>query len=116
MHAAKNAGCEIKAYFIKTPFQPQFELDDAKKMAYYLSVPMTIDTVDILHDGQITANPPDRCYYCKSAVFRRISKLAQADGFDVVCDGTNASDDSTERAGMRALDELGIVSLFACAA
>ena len=31
MYAAKNFGCEIKAYFVHTPFQPQFELDDAKE-------------------------------------------------------------------------------------
>ncbi len=110
MYAAKNYGCEIKAYFVKTPFQPQFELDDAKKMAYFMSVPMVIEAADIMSDTHITDNPPDRCYYCKTAVFQSIAELARADGFDIVCDGTNATDDSTERSGMRALEEMGIVS------
>ena len=110
IYAAKNSGCDIKAYFIRTPFQPQFELDDAKKMAYLMSVPMSIELVDVLQDTNVTDNPPNRCYYCKSAVFKRIKELAQEDGFTVVCDGTNASDDSSERAGMLALDELGILS------
>ena len=110
MYAAKNAGCDVKAYFIQTAFQPQFELDDAKKMAYFLSVPMTIDNTDILSDTKITSNPADRCYYCKSTVFSRVLELAREDGYDVVCDGTNASDDATERAGTRALEELGILS------
>ncbi len=110
MYAAKNYGCDVKAYFIHTAFQPQFELDDAKKMAYFLSVPMTVGSADILDDPVVTANPADRCYYCKTAVFSRVLELAREDGYDVVCDGTNASDDATERAGMRALDELGILS------
>ncbi len=68
MHAAKNYGCDVKAYFIQTAFQPQFELDDAKKMAYFLSVPMTIGSADIFTDPNIAGNPADRCYYCKTTV------------------------------------------------
>ncbi len=110
MYAAKQHGCDVKAYFIQTPFQPQFELDDAKKMSYFMSVPMAIESADIMNDPRITENTIDRCYHCKSTVYRRIAELARADGFEVVCDGTNASDDASERAGMRALDEVGIVS------
>lgn len=110
LYAAKSHGCDIKAYFIQTPFQPQFELDDAKKVAYLLSVPISVDSLDIMSDPNVVNNPPSRCYYCKSTVFTRIKELAGKDGFDVVCDGTNASDDSTERAGMQALDEIGILS------
>jgi len=32
------------------------------------------------------------------------------DGFNVLCDGTNADDDESDRPGMRALRELGVVS------
>jgi uncharacterized protein len=110
LHAAKTAGCDVKAYFIKSVFQPQFELDDAKKMAYMLSVPMTVETIDSLSVPEVAQNPADRCYYCKIAVFTRIHELAEADGYSIICDGTNASDDATERAGMRALSELGIRS------
>ena len=27
------AGCDIHAYYVKSAFQPQFELEDAKKLA-----------------------------------------------------------------------------------
>lgn len=110
LYAAKSFGCDVKAYFIHSPLQPQFELDDAKKMAYFLSVPLTIQTVDIFNNPNISQNPPDRCYFCKTLVFQKISELARADGYDVICDGTNASDDATDRAGMRALTELGVHS------
>jgi uncharacterized protein len=58
----------------------------------------------------VAQNPSDRCYHCKKAVFGRIRELARADGYEVLCDGTNASDDAGERAGMRALGELGVRS------
>jgi uncharacterized protein len=79
-------------------------------MAYMLSVPMSVETIDSLSVPEIAENPADRCYYCKKAVYSRIIELAEADGYDIICDGTNASDDATERAGMRALSELGIRS------
>ncbi len=110
LHAANMFGCDIKAYFVKSLLQPQFELDDASKLAYMLSVPMTIDMVDILSNTDVAQNPADRCYHCKKAMFSRIQTLARADGYDLVCDGTNASDDMSDRAGMCALDELGIRS------
>ncbi len=110
LHEAKMYGCDVKAYFIKSPFQPQFELDDAAKLAYMVSAPMTVDSIDTLGNTDITLNPADRCYHCKKAVFNRIWELARADGYEVLCDGTNASDDTGERAGMRALTELGVRS------
>jgi uncharacterized protein len=110
LHEARMFGCDVKAYFIKSPFQPQFELDDAAKLAYMISVPMAVGALDVLSNPDITQNPADRCYHCKKAVFSRIWELARADGYTVLCDGTNASDDAGERAGMRALDELGVRS------
>jgi uncharacterized protein len=71
---------------------------------------MTVDTLDILANQEIAKNPADRCYHCKTAVFSRILELAHADGYEILCDGTNASDDAGDRAGMRALSELGIRS------
>ena len=53
-------------------------------------------------------NPPDRCYICKRARFELATSEAQARGFEVVADGTNADDSPHERPGMRAASELGI--------
>ncbi|MEL4105812.1 ATP-dependent sacrificial sulfur transferase LarE [Oscillospiraceae bacterium WX1] len=110
LSAAKEYGCDVKAYFIKSIFQPQFELDDARRMAYMLSAPMTVETIEILKNPDVAANSPDRCYHCKKAIFTRILELAHRDGYTVVCDGTNASDDAGDRAGMQALIELGVRS------
>jgi len=39
-----------------------------------------------------------------------LRELAQADGYDVLCDGTNADDNESDRPGMRALREQGVLS------
>ncbi|NLG92554.1 MAG: ATP-dependent sacrificial sulfur transferase LarE [Clostridiales bacterium] len=110
LYAAKHYGCDIHAYFIHSAFQPQFELDDAKRLADELGVPFTVAEIDVLKDPQVAANGPLRCYYCKTALFTRLRELAQKDGYPLLIDGTNASDLADDRPGMRALKELGVRS------
>lgn len=110
MYAAKEAGCDVKAYIIKSQLQPQFELDDALRMAYLQSVPVTVDKFDILANHDIVNNPFNRCYYCKRAILTRLKELSLADGYTMLCDGTNASDSANDRHGMKALEELGVRS------
>jgi uncharacterized protein len=43
-------------------------------------------------------------------LFSRILQAAKADGFSVLLDGTNASDDASDRPGMRAISELSVRS------
>ena len=112
--AAKEAGCELKAYLVKTAFQAAFELEDAYAVAASLDVPLELIEIDVF-DGAgdkraVCANPPDRCYLCKKLIFSTIGEYARRDGFDVVVDGTNASDDPSRRPGFRALAELGVIS------
>ncbi len=110
LYAAKRYAAEVHAYFVKSEFQPQFELDDARRLAKDLGVPMTVLQPDVLADEKIAANPPDRCYFCKRRIFEAILAQTAADGFSVLLDGTNASDDENDRPGVRALRELSVLS------
>ena len=69
LYAAKHFGAKVQAYYVKTAFQPQFELDDAKKLADELNIPISILPVDILSSEIITHNPKNRCYHCKRIIF-----------------------------------------------
>ena len=110
LHAGVTAGADIKPYFIKTAFQPAFELADAQKLAEGLGVEVTVVELDALADPRVAANPADRCYYCKRNLFRALKERAIADGYPVLLDGTNASDQADDRPGMRALAELSVRS------
>ena len=110
LYAGVQAGADIHPYYIKTAFQPQFELDDAERLCAQLGVPLTVLELDILKNEAVTANPPDRCYHCKTALFGALSTRALADGYTLLLDGTNASDDAGDRPGMRALKELHVCS------
>lgn len=110
LYAAKKHGAEVRAYYVKSAFQPQFELEDAKRLAKELGADMRVLQADVLGDGLVMANPADRCYHCKKRIFTEIGKAVAADGFPVLMDGTNASDDVGDRPGMRALQELSVRS------
>ena len=110
LHEAVRYAERTAAYFVRTPFQPAFELADARETAGQLGAALAVVDFDILAVPEAAANPPDRCYYCKRALFSRLLERAAADGFDCVLDGGNASDDAGDRPGMRALRELGVLS------
>ena len=110
MYAAKQYAEDITGYYVKSDFQPQFELDDAKLIAEQLDVKLKILELDLFVNPDVIKNGSDRCYYCKSMILSTIINQAQIDGYSVLLDGTNASDDSNERPGMRALTELKIKS------
>ena len=110
LYAAMQAGAEVRAYYVKTAFQPEFEYEDAMRLAKQLGAEVTVLRLDALCDPQVAANPANRCYYCKQDIFGSIWRAARADGFSVLLDGTNASDQADDRPGMKALRELKVRS------
>lgn len=110
LYAAMKYGADVKAYYVKALFQPQFEMDDAMRLAEQLKAPVRVLRADVLSDPIVASNPANRCYYCKKVIFNMILKAAAEDGYRVLLDGTNASDDAGDRPGMKALQELQVRS------
>ena len=110
IYAAVKADVDVKAYCVRSAFQPGFEFEEAKRLAGQIGCELCVIDVDVLSDDTVTANPKDRCYYCKRHIMGAITAAAEADGYDTVCDGTNASDDADDRPGFRALGEYGVRS------
>lgn len=110
LYAAIEYGAKVKAYYVKSPFQPDFELEDAKRLARELSADMEIIELDVLSDENIASNPANRCYFCKKAIFTAIYEAAEKDGYSLLIDGSNASDEPGDRPGMKALSELSVRS------
>ncbi len=108
--AAKNAGVQVKAYFVKTEFQPAFELADARRLAAEWNAELQVLEMSVLEDSEISCNDSERCYFCKKKIFSAVAAAAAADGFTEILDGTNASDDPEDRPGTRAMKEFSVLS------
>ena len=110
LYAGVSSGADIKPYYVKSAFQPEFELEDAKKLCNELGVELSVIELDVLCNSEIVSNPKNRCYYCKQKIFEAIKNQARTDGYNILIDGTNASDNSADRPGMQALCELEVKS------
>ena len=110
LYAAVQSGVTVCAYYVKSAFQPQFELEDAVRLTKQLCAELRVIPLEALESEAVASNPGDRCYHCKKLIFGAIAKAAAKDGFSVLLDGTNASDDEGDRPGMLALRELQVRS------
>lgn len=110
LYAARQYGADVRAIYVRSAFQPQFEFADAERFAKEQGIPLKVVTVDVLASAEVTANPADRCYHCKRRIFDALRKAAEEEGYSLILDGTNASDDASDRPGMRALQEMSVLS------
>lgn len=90
-----------------SPSYPTREMRDAVRLADEAKIPYRlVDTMEYL-DPNYAANPTNRCYFCKSELHDKLHELADAEGWQQVVDGNNASDVGDFRPGMDAARERG---------
>ena len=106
MDASAKYGTKVYAVTFQTRLHPPCDLETATRVAKEVGAVHEVLFVDELEQEAIRYNPENRCYYCKKVIFNMITKAAAEDGYTVLLDGTNASDDAGDRPGMKALQEL----------
>jgi uncharacterized protein len=89
---------------------PAVQREMALQCAREFGIPhLEIDT-DELADPNYTANPSNRCYFCKTELWSRLKGIAEARGLKAVLDGANADDARDHRPGALAAREHGVRS------
>jgi uncharacterized protein len=79
--------------------------DTAREVAEQFGIPwMELETRE-MDDPRYAANPSNRCYFCKSELWGRLSALARERGYGAVLDGANADDVGDHRPGAAAATE-----------
>lgn len=97
----------------RSPSYPAEQWETARTVADRFAIPVReIETAE-LSDPRYTANPSNRCFFCKSELWSRLIPLAREHGFAVVVDGTNADDLGEHRPGAAAAAERGVLSPLA---
>lgn len=108
--ASEILGSDLFAVTVNAGFVPGRDIDHAESVAEALGVSHEIIYVDFKEIDNFTDNPPDRCYYCKRAIFAKLKEFAGAQGAETVIEATNADDLEDYRPGIRALSELDVKS------
>ena len=111
--AVEKTGKKVYAVTFDSRLHPSCDLKIASDVAKELGGIHEIITVDELEQEEIRFNPVDRCYLCKKKLFLSLKEFAGERNIPVIMDGTNEDDMHVYRPGIRALKELGIISLLA---
>ena len=101
-------GPRALAVIADSPSLPRRELREAVEVAGQFGLPLRVVRTGEFQDGRYLANPTDRCYFCKHALFTELGPLAKAEGFAVIAYGENASDLGDHRPGARAAEEFQV--------
>ena len=105
--AAATPGLHVLAVTFQTPLVSEEEIRNARRTAEELGIAHSIVAGDISGIPEVFRNTKDRCYFCKKHLFSELAELAKKNGYEVIFEGTNASDiDGTGvRPGYRAVSE-----------
>jgi uncharacterized protein len=99
----------VVALTIQSPLTPPWELDFAHDFCKTRGITHHImDGSFVLADERIVANPPQRCYYCKKKLLEAMLQESPTD--QPLLTATNASDVSDFRPGMRAEEEMDVLT------
>jgi uncharacterized protein len=81
---------------------PEVQWRTAVELAARFAVPLLEVDTDELADPDYVANPLNRCFFCKSELWRVLGAVAADRGFEFLLDGTNADDLNEHRPGAAA--------------
>lgn len=89
------------------------DLEDARIQAADIGIPHEEVETQEMANPNYTANPVNRCYFCKSELHDTLKPLALSRGYPYVVDGVNADDLNDYRPGIQAAKERGARSPLA---
>ncbi len=86
----------------------QGELEEARALAQRIGIRhRVIETAEFANPDYVR-NHTDRCYFCKSELYGRLSGLLGELNVDTIASGANVDDAGDHRPGMRAAAERGV--------
>lgn len=84
---------------------PEWEQKEAAESARTMGIRQIEVSTHEIDDPSFSANPPDRCYYCKKELVHYVREVADREGIKVIVDGTTVDDLGDIRPGRRAMKE-----------
>jgi uncharacterized protein len=96
-----------------SPSVPAVEREEARALAARLGARHFEVVSRVQDDPRYVANGTDRCYYCKSELYRLCEEVARREGLATILDGFNADDRRDHRPGHVAAGERKVRSPLA---
>jgi len=103
-------GTKAIAVIGKSATYPTAEYEEAAALAKGFgarTIEVATEETDVL---KFQENPPDRCYFCKTELFGKLTEIASQENIPWIADGTITDDTGDFRPGMRAKKENNVRS------
>jgi len=97
---------------ISSPTVPESELVGAKNIAKELGLKLIVEEFNWIEEKALASNKIDRCFRCKQILAESWLKIAEDLGFEIVVEGTTASETEGYRPGAKALEDSGVHSPY----
>jgi uncharacterized protein len=101
-------GAKSLAVIADSPSLPRRELAEALEIAERFAFPVRVIRTQEFENENYTANPVNRCYFCKHELFEELTPVARAEHLAVIAYGENASDAGDFRPGVQAAAEFQV--------
>jgi uncharacterized protein len=108
--AHKILGLDCMGVIADSPSLARSELHHAIAFAEKYKLPLIIVPTNELDDPVYRANPVNRCYYCKHALFHQLTIMAIRESFHAIAYGENADDMLEFRPGQQAAEDFQILA------
>lgn len=103
-------GSKVTGILGDSPSLPRSEHSAALAFARKHGLPIEVLKTLELDDPSYAANPPNRCYFCRSELFQRMEELAQLRGVAILAYGENFDDSREVRPGRAAAGEFSVAA------
>lgn len=101
-------GDRALAAIADSPSLPRREFHEALELAAKFQFPVRVIQTHEFANANYTANPANRCYFCKHELFTELAPVARGENFAVIAYGENASDIGDFRPGAQAAAEFQV--------
>jgi len=102
LKALQISGIKILAVTAVSETTPSGDFLTAKKMTSEFGIEHRVIKTEELSIEEFVNNTPDRCFFCKDELFKKLSDIASSEGYKFVLDGSNVDDTSDYRPGRMA--------------
>lgn len=106
--AHQRLGRRATGVIADSPSLPRAELAAAVKLGQQIGASIEVVHTTEFADPNYLANPSNRCYFCKQALFEKMAEIAAARAFAVLAYGENADDTTDWRPGSKAAAEFQV--------
>ena len=110
--ASQELGKQALCILGVSPSVSEIQQREAADIARKFNLNFQTIRTDELENPDYQANPTNRCYFCKTELYGKLSEFAQKTGINHILDGTNADDVGDYRPGRAAAEEKSVQSLL----